>query len=151
MKPKDALKELENRIRKAGTNLDALTLSQGIGFMFDFYRDVRASGCRINDDGDMLLYQWGSYDFDGPRSFSCDITRQFIHTGFFGGGDGMSQLSLTFHFTPTSETDALKSGNKWCETPELIQAFEDFLVANPAYVMSQNFKPVRVALNYDSV
>jgi hypothetical protein len=151
MKTIDALKEFHSRILQAGKTVDALTLSQGIGFMFDFYRDVRASGCRIKDDGDMLLYQWGTYEFDKPRSFSCDITRQFIHTGFWGGGDGMSQLSLTFHFTPSAESDAFKSGNKWCETPETIKSFEDFLVVNPPYVRFHDVQPDRVTLNYDRV
>jgi hypothetical protein len=35
--------------------------------MIEFYVDVRADDVRLDDDGDMFLFQWGTWDWgDGP-------------------------------------------------------------------------------------
>lgn len=91
MRPNQAKEKLEERIKQAGTPTSDLTLPQGIQLMLDFYRDVRTQGCDLDDDGDMLLFQWGTYDWDGTGpTFQCDITRQFIKAGS-EGDDGQTQ------------------------------------------------------------
>ena len=54
MKPKEAKTELEKLIRQSGTPKSDLTPAQGIRLMLDFYRDVRADGCKFDEDGDLL-------------------------------------------------------------------------------------------------
>jgi hypothetical protein len=73
MRPQQAKTKLEERIKQSGTPTADLTLAQGVRLMLDFYRDVRAQGVDLDDDGDMLLFQWGTYDWDGAgRTFQCD-------------------------------------------------------------------------------
>jgi len=81
-----------------GTTIAALTPANSITQILEFYKQIRADNCSINEDGDMLLYQWGTYNWGEGAYFQWDITRQFIETGF-EGDDGMSQLSLCFYFT----------------------------------------------------
>ena len=46
--------------------------------MLRFYGDESVAGCRDDGAGDMLLYQWGTYDWGAGESFEFDITRQLI-------------------------------------------------------------------------
>lgn len=61
-------------------------------------------------DGDGVLAQFGTFDFDGVREFWADLTRQFIEAG---DEDVMWQLRCTLHWTPSAETEALGSGDLW--------------------------------------
>ncbi|GAA0909627.1 hypothetical protein Vau01_075640 [Virgisporangium aurantiacum] len=62
------------------------------------------------DDGDGILAQYGTFDFDGVLEFWADLTRQFIEAE---DEDVMWQLRCTLHWTPTVETEALGSGVLW--------------------------------------
>lgn len=103
-----------------------------ISCMLDFYRDERTEDCRIEDNGDMLLYQWGTCDWRQGRWFDLNITRQFIPEG--GDDDEIFQLSVSAKYFPTPELDALGSGNKWCESPDELQQFDEFVSKSPALI-----------------
>lgn len=121
--------------------------------MLDFYRDVRVEGCDLDEDGDMLLFQWGTYDFSEGRSFQFDITRQFIVADPDNEDDAsaMSQLSFTFHFTPSPQFDALKDGNRWCSTPQDVQGFQAFITEGEAHGTVATARPAKVTLEYGRV
>src|SRR3954467_3458142 len=80
MTPENAKKEFEKRIKQSGTAMNSLLPAQAIPLMIEFYKDVRAANCELDEDGDMLLCQWGSHDWGQGRSFEFDITRQFIRS-----------------------------------------------------------------------
>ncbi|MFF5225179.1 hypothetical protein [Dactylosporangium sp. NPDC000521] len=62
------------------------------------------------EDGDGVLAQSGTFNFDGVREFCADLTRQFIEAD---DEDVMWQLRCTYHWTPSAETEALGSGLMW--------------------------------------
>ncbi len=101
-----------------------------ISCMLDFYRDERTEDCRIEDDGDMLLYQWGTYDWGQGRWFDLNITRQFIPEG--GEDDEIFQLSVSAKYFPTPELDALGANNRWCESPSKLPQFNESIAESPA-------------------
>ena len=151
MRPQQAKTKLEERIKQSGTATADLTLAQGVRLMLDFYRDVRAQGVDLDEDGDMLLFQWGTYDWDGTgRTFQCDITRQFIKAGS-GGDDGMTQLSFTFHFQPSPELEKMAKGNKWCNVPKELKKFEKFITDSEAFKAVSEAKPAKVEIHYGGV
>jgi hypothetical protein len=76
--PNKSKEELLNFAKSNGNNFNALDTRQFLDIMISFYLTVRASKCDLKDDGDMLLYQWGVYDYAEEHTFSVDITRQFI-------------------------------------------------------------------------
>src|SRR5436309_13551988 len=78
MIPSDAQPEFESYVRKRGNDIGALQLSDGVKHALSFYRDVRAEGCRMDMDGDMLLYQWGTNDWGNGEFFDVNVTRQLI-------------------------------------------------------------------------
>ena len=120
--------------------------------MVDFYRDVRAEGCDVSEQGDMLLFQWGTYDFDG-KIFTCDLTRQFILSGLENEDDdaSMSQLSFTFGFTPSPEFDSFGDGNRWCRSAKELGRFQNFLELNAAFQAIKATQPLKVTMDYSRV
>jgi hypothetical protein len=148
MTPESAKSELEKRIRQVGTAVGELTSAQGVRLMIDFYRNVRADHCQLDKDGDMLLFQWGTYDWGQGRKFQFDITRQFIDSEIEDDDNAISQLSTKFYFLPSAELDAIKSGNRWCSTPAESADFEAFIVGSDAYLAVQALPPSKVTIDY---
>lgn len=120
---------LLRRLETGGGRLKDILPAAGIGGMLEFYADERADGCEIDADGDMLLYQWGTFDFGNGASFQLNITRQFIQSG----DDEPLQLSLTFYYEPSAAVNAIPPANRWCHEPAGIRAFREFIEASPAF------------------
>ena len=98
----------------AGDPIEDLSVRDGFGRMIEFYRTHRIDGAEDESrDGDMLLLQWGTYDWGQGPSFQLNLTRQLVFP--IGEMDQeLWQLLLTFHYEPGSETEALGRGNDWC-------------------------------------
>lgn len=151
MKPHQAKSKFEEFIENSGTATSDITLKKGISLMSEFYREVRAQGCDLDFDGDMLLFQWGIYNWDGSgATFQCDITRQFIQ-GESEGNDGMTQLSFTFHFATTAELEKIPPGNTWCNDPTDLLEFEKFIYDSDAFKAVNDATPSKVEINYGGV
>jgi hypothetical protein len=67
-----------------------------------------------SEDGDMCLFQWGTYDWGGGRGerFEINFLRQFTIEDD-GEYDHMEQLHCTFEFEPTEALRGLGSGEHW--------------------------------------
>lgn len=114
--------------------------------MLGFYQNDRADGCLIDQDGDMLLYQWGTYDWGKGESFELDITRQFIENA--SEDENIKQLSLTFRFHPTEGFRQIGEGNLWCSSPEGIEVFRAFIFDSPAFSAISSAESWKVALEF---
>jgi hypothetical protein len=108
------------------------TPREGIGLMFAFYQSAKPVGCD-GPAGDMLLFQWGTYDWRTGRHFSLNITRQFIEDSL-EDDDAISQLSLTFSFEPAVALEALGAGNRWCDGPTEFSIVRKFVLSSAAFV-----------------
>jgi hypothetical protein len=151
MRCKEASTELENRLDGQRLGLSRLAPDTGFSEMFAFYRDVRPVDClSVEEDGDMLLYQWGTYDWGNGKYFNLNLTRQFIVEGL-EDDDAISQLGLTFLYEPSSMLQELEQGNRWCHSPAELAAFEQFVFASNAYRLGLGLTPVKVELLYETV
>ena len=114
-------RELETAFRAFAlhhqVDLDAASPSQGVQLMLRFYAEHRAAGCELSADEDMLLHQWGTYDWGEGRHFEFDITRQVMLPGEVDD-DAIWQLNLTYRFPPTADLVSLGSDNRWCGAPD---------------------------------
>ena len=144
MTPKQSKKELSNRLEGGGKELAAVTPADGVAAMLAFYADERAEGCEIDEDGDMLLYQWGVYEVGRGETFQLDITRQFMPAD----EDEPYQLSLTFHFEPSAALRRIGDGNRWCGEPKGVAKFRKFIEGSAAYRAVAAEKPKKVELTY---
>ncbi|GAA0454962.1 hypothetical protein Aca07nite_68640 [Actinoplanes capillaceus] len=64
----------------------------------------------LEEDGDAVLAEFGTYGFRGGREFSAGLTRQFAEVGDEGA---MWQVGCTFYWAPQAATDILASGHLW--------------------------------------
>ena len=104
--------------KRIGRPLNQLTPREGIGAMCSFYADERVDGAAVENDRDMLLYQWGIDTFNAPDVFQLSITRQINVTG----ESQPYQLELIFSFPPTVELRKIDIGNQWCRSPSDLPA-----------------------------
>jgi hypothetical protein len=117
--------------------------------MVAFYIEERAEDVDLTADGDMLLFQWGTYDWgDGP-SFQYDITRQLVESG--RDDPDIWQLSLTAHFVPTRDTIELGSGNRWYPTVAQSAELLEFVRDHPTTAYVEGTTPDRVELDFGRV
>ena len=129
MKPRAAKTRFLRRLEVAGLSLDALTPATGVEAMLAYYAEERADGCDIDEDGDMLLFQWGTHDWgDGP-AFEVSIVRQLIVADV--EEEEPRQLDLRFRFAPAAGASA-GDANRWCESPDGLGAFRRFVVGSAA-------------------
>ncbi|MGW0637661.1 hypothetical protein [Nocardia salmonicida] len=128
---------------RALDNLDAIT---AIGSMTMFYAYHRVADVDLDDDGDMLLFQWGIYGSD-QQVFVYDITRQVI-TGS-GDDDGISQLSPTLHYPITATSQSLGNGSGWCPHLEQAETFLALIAYHPATTHVGSTHPYRTQVTFD--
>lgn len=149
MTPTDSPAAFEAFTAARGIALSSSKPRDGLAQMLAFYESVRADGC-AGPDGDMLLFQWGTYDWGEGRRFELNLTRQFIEQEL-EGDDAISQLSLTYKFDATPERDALGEGNRWCHDLAELAAFRVFVLASPPYATLADSPPVSVEVDHSYV
>ena len=138
----------ESLLAERGLVLDELQAEQLVEVMLDYYADVRVQDVDDQDDGDMLLFQCGTYDWGSGRSFQYDLTRQVITTEA-ADDDAIWQLHVTFHFGPTAESDLLGSGNRWCHDPSELGDFTSFIDGSDASAYARSHRPDRVEIGFE--
>lgn len=129
---------------------DALTPAVGIDAMLRFYERKRVFRCPVAKDGDMLLYQWGTYDWGQGEHFEIDITRQVIPSSIWCD-PGIHQLSLTFRFQPSQQLRTIARGERWCSAPDALPDFCEFILSSAAYQGVGNRLDSEVDLDLESV
>ncbi len=149
MTPPDSVNAFTTFLKNRGRSRPALTVRSSIAEMLAFYESVLPTGCNP-ERGDMLLFQWGTYDWGHGKHFEIDITRQFIESAS-EGDDAISQLSLTFEFAPDPETAALGAGNRWCKSQSEIHALREFITSNSAMRAKADLVPRDVFLDHQYV
>ena len=82
-------------LREGGISLDT-SPDIGLRALIDFYASIRADGCEPDADQDMLLFQWGTYDWGDGEHFEIDLVRQVIVPDE-ADDDAIWQLHLTYH------------------------------------------------------
>jgi len=101
--------------------------------MLELYRTERFARCDVAQDGDMLLFQWGTYDWDGPDRFSLDVTRQLMWWDEGEDDPQIWQLSISFTFPLTDALRAAGSSNRWCHAPAELDGFRAFVESAAAF------------------
>lgn len=102
----------------------------GVGAMIRFYAQERANDCDVTRDEDMLLFQWGSYDWGQGEKFEIDVVRQVVLPDE-SDDEAIWQLHLTYRYPVTDGLRALGAGDRWCAAPSDLTDFERYVSALP--------------------
>jgi hypothetical protein len=147
--PQHALQEFVRVLTGRGLAKETLNLVDGCEALFDFYRDMRPLGQAFerHEDADMLLFQWGTYDWGEGEHFSLNLTRQLIF-GEEAADESIWQLSLTFEFEPDVELKRLSSGDRWCGSVLGLAEFRDYVHASAAFTACARYQIRRRSLDY---
>lgn len=70
MVPRASEKAFKKHIRALGYDLKGMSPAAGLEAMLSFYRNTRAEGCDHNGQGDMLLFQGGTYDWGNGKNLN---------------------------------------------------------------------------------
>lgn len=131
MKTKDAKAAFEKHLKQSHIDLDGAAPGVLVQAMIDWY-----SSCRfdvdIDEDGDMLLFQYGTYDWGTGECFEYNITRQCITSTEDPDDQEILQLSLTMRYAPTDTLREIGSGDQWCVSPAETGDFIQFIADNAA-------------------
>ena len=147
--PQNARREFEAILRGRGLQEHDLHLIDGCEAFFDFYRDRRPSGRLFEqqDDADMLLFQWGSFDWGTGEHFAFNLTRQIIVCENAEDED-IWQLRLTFEFDAEDELRLLGNGNKWCHSLLELPEFREHVRRSNAFTACAERQVRRTVLDY---
>ena len=149
MKPSEAETRFRDRLTSAGLSPGSMTSAAGVEAMLAYYAGERADGCDLAGDGDMLLFQWGTYEWWGQRpAFEVNITRQLIVAD--DEETEPRQLRLTFRFEPAVGA-ASGAGNRWCESPDGLSDFRRFVAGSDPMQVVSGQVPDSVELRYGRV
>ena len=141
MSPEHALNELKVLI-SANT-----PLPEALERFINFYSNTNIEGCPKDDEGDMLLFQWGGpYSWD--ESYSINLTRQFTFLDSDGEYEGMQQLQMNCRYNP--EQIAIKSGNEWFEG-ENLDEFRQSVLSSDSVKLASTLEMRSIALELGDV
>jgi hypothetical protein len=150
MEPSASASALRQFFMRRGLDFEAAPLSDMLETALAFYTMVPAAGLTADGDPDMLLFQFGTYDWGAGEFFEFDITRQFIEADG-EGDDAFSQLRCTFLYEPTAELKGLGAANRWCHARGEVPEFRLFIVSTQAYQAALPLIPVRRAIEWSYV
>lgn len=129
MSPEDSVFVFEQYCL-APTNKDWDTILTLLRAVLSFYRHHRFSGL-AESEGDMLLFQYGVYDWGSGPCFELDLTRQFVEQERDDDDDVFSQFHLTCFYAADERLTALGKDSRWCPDLSELDQFAAWVVGHP--------------------
>lgn len=105
--------------------------------MVEFYKKTRAEDCNLEEDGDMLLFEWSKE--------SLSIKRQLIVEG--KEEEGFWILCVAFYYSQNC-LEVKESSNSWCVHPEQIDKFQEEILHKLKEIDSKNRKPSKTKVEF---
>jgi hypothetical protein len=162
MDAREALVAFEGLLASRGLTTDDLDAVTAVDAMLEFYLGTRFGDVDSDEDGDMLLFEWGT--FNAGSSFYYEMTRQLITNGSCDD-DAFSQLSLTLKYDADADAQTIRSSCRWCMRPveesldgapsqdgeEDVARFREFIRNSAATDYVRGRKPREVTLTFGGV
>ncbi len=147
MQPRYSVRALGEFLESNGMVLDDLTAEGIVEGMSGFYTLVSAEKRFVSeDDGDMLLFQCGTYDWSGEgATFQFELVRQFMSER-----GAISQLRLTAEY-PAELGDGLPAIDRWCDSVEGLDEFREYIMGTAHYQAVASQEPLRIVAAWTRV
>ncbi|MGW2445804.1 hypothetical protein, partial [Streptomyces sp. NPDC001675] len=104
-------------------------------------------------DVDGLLFQYGTYMFDGPPTFTLDLTRQFEVSDSDGDHDHYMQVHCELRYELTPDLEALGSFDSWYfhDAGGDLEEWVQGLVERAAWAAIRRLKPTEIRVYQEQV
>jgi hypothetical protein len=161
LKAHDALEHFIAFSARPNISLDQLSPQAAVELMVRFYIEVRAEDCLFEEDGDMLLFQWGIYNWGAGEFFEYNITRQFILAQPLETeeeesknedcrDDWIGQLALTLKYVPLAVLRSVPASNRWCRHPNELPEFVAFIQSCEATTQVRELPVAATRITFDN-
>jgi hypothetical protein len=140
------LKKVESEYKKwIGKNFNEGQLSnvdEIINVSLKLFHEIKVKGIAGDDeDGDMLLFQYGTHDWGNGKFFELNVTRQFIKLN----EDEPYQLSMTLFF----ESIECKSYNCWSNDFDDLGKWIENIKGTEGYKLGKNLQSKKFEINFE--
>ncbi|MGW8328533.1 hypothetical protein ACWGLE_11590 [Streptomyces sp. NPDC055897] len=104
-------------------------------------------------DADGLLFQYGTYAFDGPATFTLDLARQFEITDSDGNHDHYVQVHCKPRYGPAPAPEALGSFHSWFfhAAGDDLDEWAEELSARAAWTTIRTLRPADTKVHQEQV
>ena len=126
-----------NLIQIQKSELSNANLENAILWIINKYVSFWLCGNDLEQNGDMLIFQWGTYGWNPKNSVEINLTRQLIVSD--NDDDTIQQLRCRYIFPFNNDC---KGGNQWCELPSQVDVLLDFIKNNTFYLLFKNVAPI---------
>lgn len=136
MNEQRVIESFQNYLKEKGFEEKSLSLSILPNLFIDYYQDVKFDAFNEEDDGDMLLFQYGTYNFQEERYFQINFTRQFYEV-YEDDSHQICQLGVTFFYCPKNFYDII-SFNKWSANFSNLTDFHNVIIDSDGFKKALN-------------
>lgn len=120
--------------------------NEAIDKFVSFYKNFKFQESNTSEDDDMLLFQYGVYDWDGSgKKFELNLTRQFVDPS----GDEFTQLSFTLYYD-YNEIGDIEDFNSWSIDYDNILQWKSNMEATIGFINCSKLTPIRVELEINN-
>jgi hypothetical protein len=142
---------LERELRAGRQTLADLTTEEAWLAFLRFGR--RLFDVSDTPDADGLLFQYGTYSFDGPRLFTLDLVRQFEISDSDGEHDHYVQLHCELRYAPTPALEVLGSFDSWFfhDAGEDLEGWSRSLTERAAWTTIKTLQPAEIRVYQERV
>jgi hypothetical protein len=152
MRPSESAEELRRFFRQNDIALNTATLRQWVEALLLFYQTVPTTDLFDSPQSDMLLFQYGTYDWGDGEHFEFDITRQFVEAeDESDNGYVISQLHCRALYQPTDFLRAIGEANLWCSNKDEVSTFRSAIMESSAYIFLQQHRSRDVIVAWEQV
>lgn len=122
--------EFKTLVIDKGYLLSDLSVNDGFTLFLQFYQIKRVKAYDIQKDQDMLLFEYGVYDWGDGESFYLSFTRQLSSSSPWAK---MWQFKLQFKFPVVQELSEISSDNLWCSGLNEVDLFRDNIATSVGF------------------
>lgn len=128
--------------REGIDSLDSKYVESALDLICKLYSEHPAKGYDRDEDGDMLLFQYGVFDWGQGKNFEIDFTRQFYKP------ENIVQLRCTLYFEP-EQAKKLSAWNLWSSRHPNLDSWRNEIVRSAGFQAATSLKPERFRIELE--
>ncbi len=120
----------------------SLSLDLFPAIFIDYFQAVKFKEVDEENDGDMLLFQYGIYDWGKGIFFELNFTRQFYRIFPKSYSHRIYQLGVTFFYSPNAFKE-IKTLTKWSSDCKNLEEFQHFILNSQGFKTASKEIPIK--------